>query len=156
MTAAPPASESSTVTTTVNMDGGAPPKTASPRSEPRPLGVAILSLLVVLYGIGAVALGILTLFQHPVGLLQKYVDWVPSLSSYSGTVGAIVTAVVGVILIAVAVGLWRLSMAALGLAILVLLYELVVFGLARQFETIGFILALVIILYLVAVSRHFR
>ena len=133
--------------------GTAPPP--APLEDERPLGVAILAVLVALFGVGAIALGLLTLANVHVAWLQTYIQWVPNLKGFSGNTAAIVTLVAGIVSLAAAIGLWRLSMVALVLAILILLYEMIVFGLANEFKTVGFIASLVIFLYLIAVSRHF-
>ncbi len=138
----------------VNTAGGTAPPPTPPQDE-RPLGVAILAVLVALFGVGAIALGLLTLANVHVAWLQTYIQWVPNLKGFSGNTAAIVTLVAGIVSLAAAIGLWRLSMVALVLAILILLYEMIVFGLANEFKTVGFIASLVIFLYLIAVSRHF-
>jgi hypothetical protein len=134
----------------------AAPQPQPPSPPSLPLGVAILSVLAVLYGIGAVAEGALQYEKISFGALQKYINWVPTIANLTGHTGALVTIVVGLILVIAAIGLWRLSMVALVLALLVCLYFIVTLGLAKDFHSIGLYAAVIIFLYLVAVNGHFR
>ncbi len=139
---------------TVNVsEAGAP--TGPPPEPSLPLGVALLAVILALYGIASIALAILTYEHYSIGWLHTYLTAVPNLKGYTGTTGEEISIVVGVVTIGVAIGLWRLSMVALVIALLVLIYEMAVYGYAGQFKTVEFILSLVIFLYLLAVSRHF-
>ena len=126
-----------------------PPAPPPPRSLP--IGVAIISFLVGLYGFVIFVLGVLLLAK--VGVSQ-YLG-VPSLGLTGYALGGLV-AIIGLVLLGIGVALWRLRLWALVLGLLFLLYELVSFAYAGKFETFGFVLALVIFIYLLAVNRHFR
>jgi uncharacterized membrane protein len=123
-----------------------------PPPPSRPLGVAVLSVLIgVLGGLFLVA-GIL-LF---VGIA--------ALSGFSiygvGLVGAAILLIVGVVLLVVARGLWDLELWALALALLVLVLYLGVnlYDLAtgRGASAISIAVELILVTYLIAVSRYFR
>jgi hypothetical protein len=128
------------------------PPPAPPPRRSLPLGVAILSVLVGLYGFLLFVLGLLLAAGH--ALHQSYLT-VPVFGLSGYELAAAVT-IVGLIILGIGVALWRLRLWALVLALLFLLYELAVYAYAREFETVGFVLALVIFLYLIAVNRHFR
>jgi len=127
------------------------PPPAPPPRRALPLGVAVLSILVGLYGFVLFVLGLL-LFAK-IGVSQ-YLG-VPSLGLTGYELAAMVM-VFGLIILGIGVALWRLRLWALVLGLLFLLYELVSFAYAGKYETVGFVLALVIFLYLIAVNRHFR
>ena len=121
----------------------------------RPLGVAIISILLGLYGIFTVLAGILivVLSNYSVSLGGS------SFYGFTGTLLGVVLIVLGLIILGVAVGLWDLRMWALVLAILVLLIEIVgpFISLAegKSISLLGPIVELLLLIYLVAVRRHF-
>lgn len=119
----------------------------------RPLGVAILSVLVGIYGFLLILGGALVI----AGAAALSYFGVPSGFAGLGgvTFGAIIL-IVGLIILALAVGLWHLRMWALVLTLLFLIFELVSYGLVGAFVTFGFIFALILFVYLLAVHRHFR
>jgi len=127
----------------------APPPPTPPS---RPLGVAILAVLIGIYGFLVILAGALVI----AGATALKFFGVPSAFAGIGgvTLGAIVL-VIGLIILGLAVGLWHLRMWALVLTILFLLFELVLYGLAGAFVSLGFILALILFVYLLAVHRHF-
>ncbi len=125
------------------------PTAAYPRT--RPLGVAILAVLVGLFGLILVLSGLLAL----VGAVAiSYLG--RGFVGYGGlplfAVGAIVL-ILGVIVLASALGLWHLRMWALVLAVIISFIELLSYALSAQF--LGFAIVLVIFVYLIAVRRHF-
>lgn len=132
------------------------PPPAPPPRRSLPLGVAVLSVLIGLYAIVLVVLGALVLAGVAVGVLGQYFGSVTSFAGLTGAVLGGILLVVGLIILGIAVALWRLRMWALVLAILVLFFEIVVYAIAGQFYTVGFVLSVVILLYLIAVHRHFR
>jgi hypothetical protein len=138
--------------------GGSAPLTSSlpppapPPERSLPLGVAILSILVGLYGFFVFVIGLL-LFAN-IGV-NTYLGR-PETFGLVGTELAAIVTIIGLIILGIAVALWRLRLWALVLALLFLLYELVTYAYAGHYESLGFILALVIFLYLIAVNRHFR
>lgn len=128
-----------------------PPVYVAPPS--RPLGVAILAFLVGLFGFllilggalvvaGAAALSFLGVPSHFAGL--------------GGIAFGAIILIIGLIVLGLALGLWHLRMWALVLTLLFVLFELISYGLAGLFVTFGFIFALFLFVYLLAVRRHFR
>ena len=117
----------------------------------RPLGVAIIAVLIGIFGFFILLAGILLI----VGVAASAFFAVPVFLGYGGLTLGLIIFVIGLILLAVAYGLWDLRMWALVLAILVLILYVVVYALAGDFVSLGFILSLILLLYLVAVSRHF-
>jgi hypothetical protein len=138
--------------------GGAAPATSSlpppapPPERKLPLGVAVLSILVGLYGFFVFVIGILLFAKIAV---NSYLG-APETFGLGGYELAALVTIIGLILLGIGVALWRLRLWALVLALLFLLYELVTYAYAGHYESLGFVLALVIFLYLIAVNRHFR
>ena len=128
------------------------PPPAPPPRRSLPLGVAVLSILVGLYGFALFLLGLLIFVGRSLNISYLNVP-VFGLSGYP--LAAAVT-IVGLVILGTAVALWRLRLWALVLALLFLIYELIAYAYAREFVTFGFLLSLVIFLYLIAVNRHFR
>jgi hypothetical protein len=116
-----------------------------------PLGVAILAVLVGILGFFILIGGILLLAGYTVGSIFG----VPGFFGVGGLVLALIVTVVGIIVLAIAFGLWNLNMVALVLAVLFTLFEMVVYGLAGDFISVGFILSLIVFIYLLAVSNRF-
>jgi len=128
------------------------PPPAPPPERKLPLGVAVLSILVGLYGFFLFFVGLLLFAKIAV---NSYLGE-PETFGLVGYELAAVVAIIGLVILGIAVALWRLRLWALVLALLFLLYELVTFAYAGHYESLGFVLALVIFLYLIAVNRHFR
>jgi len=128
------------------------PPPAPPPRKTLPVGVALLSILVGVYGFILFLLGLLLFVGHTLNI--SFLS-APVLGLTGYTLDAAVT-IVGLIILGIAVALWRLRLWALVLALLFLVYEMAVYAIAHQFLTFGFVLALVIFLYLIAVNRHFR
>ena len=99
--------------------------------------VIILSLLLLL-GVAGAGLG---------GL------GVGSVFGMTGTIGGVIVLILGIIILAVAYGLWNQELWALALAILVLLFYGVIEFVAHSW--LGLIIVVVLLIYLVAVSSHF-
>ncbi|MCI4330897.1 MAG: hypothetical protein L3K19_03500 [Thermoplasmata archaeon] len=116
-----------------------------------PLGVAILAVLIGIFGLFVLLLGLLLLFASA-GFALGGVG-LSSVFGATGTVAGIIVAIIGLVILAVAVGLWNQEMWALVLAILVLLfYGAVDFASASWF---GLLIVILLLVYLAAVSRHF-
>jgi hypothetical protein len=115
-----------------------------------PLGVAILAVLIGLFGFFVIILGLLIIFGSAVVLGGVGVT---SVFGMSGTIGGIIVLIIGIIILAVAVGLWNQELWALVLAILVLLFYGVVDFIASSW--LGLIIVVLLLIYLVAVARHF-
>jgi ABC-type multidrug transport system permease subunit len=128
------------------------PPPAPPPRRALPLGVAVLSVLVGLYGFVTFVLGLLLFGKVAV---SSYLG-IPSTFGLAGYELAAVIMVIGLVILGIGVALWRLRLWALVLGLLFLLYELVTYAYAGKYWTFGFLLALVIFLYLIAVNRHFR
>lgn len=129
----------------------APTQYVAPPS--RPLGVAILAVLVGIFGFLLVLGGALVV----AGAAALNYLGVPSGFAGLGGIefGAIIL-IVGLIILGLALGLWHLRMWALVLTLLFVIFELVTYGLAGLFISFGFIFALILFIYLLAVHRHFR
>jgi len=119
----------------------------------RPLGVAILAVLVGLYGFLLILAGVLVL----AGVAVTHFLGVPTGFAGLGTVAiGLIVLIVGLIILGLALGLWHLRMWALVLTLLFVIFELISFGLAGAFVSFGFIVALILFIYLLAVHRHFQ
>jgi hypothetical protein len=120
----------------------------------RPIGVAILSVLIGIYGFIVFLLGLLIVVGSTVlGSLGK-----TNLFGNFGVgdvTGGLILLIIGLIILGLAVGLWHLRMWALVLTILFLVVEMIIYGLASDFVSFGFIVAVLLFIYLLAVSRHF-
>jgi hypothetical protein len=117
----------------------------------RPLGVVIIAVLIGILGFLTLVGGLLILAGVAVGALFA----VPLFFGVGGLVLGLIVTVIGIILLAVAYGLYNLEIWALALAVIVLLIELVVYGIAGAFVSLGFILSAILLVYLLAVSGHF-
>jgi hypothetical protein len=137
----------------------APPPYQPPAYPPpmpsRPLGVAILAVLIGIYGFLEFLVGLL------IAVGSAAISSLGGSSAFhilgtSGVLGGAIIAIIGLIVLGLAVGLWHLRMWALVLTLLFLAFELVINGLAGTFVSFGFIVALILFIYLLAVNRHFR
>jgi hypothetical protein len=121
----------------------------------RPLGVAILAILIGIYGFIEFLLGLFLAVGSTIGLQYGGGNLFGHFG-YSGVVGGLIVLVVGLIILGLAVGLWHLRLWALVLTLIFLIFVMVSDGLAGMYITFGFIVALLLAIYLIAVSRHFR
>jgi len=113
-----------------------------------PLGVAILAILVGIFGFFVFLVGIFLLVGVALGGVA-----VTSVFGVTGTLADIIILVIGLVILGVAVGLWNQELWALVLAILVLLvYAALEFVSASW---LGLIVVVLLLIYLVAVARHF-
>ncbi|MCI4323612.1 MAG: hypothetical protein L3K03_06295 [Thermoplasmata archaeon] len=114
-----------------------------------PLGVAILAILIGIFGLFILVVGIVVLlFGIGVGLAGG-----STVFGVGGAIGGLIILIVGAVILAVAVGLWDQELWALALAIIVLLFYGVV-----EFVSASWLALLIVVgllLYLVAVSSHF-
>jgi hypothetical protein len=117
-----------------------------PRSLP--LGVAILAILIGVVGFFYLIGGILLLVLHLT---------LPGSSALlvGGWVGAIVLAIVGVVLLAVATGLWDRHLWALALTVLVLLFIFLGNLVNHALVSVSTIVVVLLLVYLVLVRHHF-
>ena len=128
------------------------PPPAPPPRRSLPIGVAILALLVGLYGFFVFVVGLLAF----AGITVATYLGEPLKFGLTGYALAALVTVIGLIILGIGVALWRLRLWALVLGLLFLLFEIVSYALAGAYLSLGFLLALVIFLYLIAVNRHFR
>jgi len=124
----------------------------------RPLGLAIIAFLLGLFGFFTLLGGILIV------VLANYSVSIGGSNLFGVTGGwlGVVLVVLGLVEMAVASGLWHLRMWALVVAVLVLLFTVlgplisISLGRAGIGSVIGIIIPLLLLIYLVAVRRHFR
>jgi hypothetical protein len=114
-----------------------------------PLGVAILAVLIGLFGLLYLIIGILGLVGS--GVLAGAV---PALAG-TGLVAALILLVVGVVILVIASGLWDQELWALVLCILVVGAVFFLDLLAGRLFTFGGIVSGLLLIYLVAVHNHF-
>lgn len=123
----------------------------TPPKPSRPIGVSILAILIGLVGFlfivaGALlaAFGILVHISFPLFGL-----------TLGATAVGIITLIFGLITLGLAVGLWHQRMWALVLAIIVFLLNFVSDAVAGQWLSLGAIISIILVIYLIAVHRHF-
>lgn len=119
----------------------------------RPLGVAILAVLVGIFGFLLILGGALVVAGATV---SSYLGIPSGIAGLGGVEFGAIVLVIGLIILGLALGLWHLRMWALVLTLLFVIFELISYGLAGAFVTFGFIFALILFIYLLAVHRHFR
>jgi hypothetical protein len=124
-----------------------------PPTASRPLGVAIVAVLLGIYGVLVAIGGVLVLASVAA---INYLGISSSFAGLSGVVAGVIILIVGLIILGVALGLWHLRMWALVLALLVTIFEVIVAALAGNYISFAFIFGLILFLYLLAVHRHFH
>lgn len=115
-----------------------------------PIGVAILAVLIGIVGFLFILAGVL-LAALGIGLGISF----PAVGSYGGVIVGVVLLVIGLIILGVALGLWHQRLWALVLAIIVFGGYFILDALAGAYFSLGAIIALVLVIYLIAVHRHF-
>ncbi len=122
------------------MYGAMPPK--------RPIGVAIIAILSFLAGIGELFLGIGLLGLAALGATAG----AGFLAAFAGIIGGVLL-ILGLITLAVAIGLWRMRSWAWWIALIVNLLSIVLsIGTASY---IGVIFPLIIVIYLIVIRDKF-
>lgn len=116
----------------------------------RPLGVAILAVLIGIYGIILVIGALLWFFTA--GHFAFAGDF-PTFVGAGPLVAALVLLILGIIVLAVASGLYNLELWALALTIIVVVITMI--ATLLEGSLIWFLVALLLLIYLIAVSRHF-
>lgn len=123
----------------------------------RPLGVAVISILVALIGVGALIIGILVLIgpSASLGPLNDLVTIVGENFLELGLLGGVAMFLGGFILVSVAQGLWHQELWSLVLCAGVLFAaEAVIFFYFEPFTYLFFVL-IVLFVYLLAVRKSF-
>jgi hypothetical protein len=131
----------------------AQPAQAYPQTPPEPslpIGVAILSVLIGIVGLFFIVAGVLLAILG-IGVGLSF----PALTHYGGVVLGIILLIIGLIILGLALGLWHQRLWALVIAILIFGAYFVSDVLAGAFFSIGAILSLILVIYLIAVHRHF-
>jgi len=119
-------------------------------SSTLPLGVAILAVLVGLLGLFITIIGVLVLLAIGLGTAHFAAAFGVSF------IGGLLLTIVGIVILAVAKGLWDQELWALVISILAIAFILL--GIILQgalFSVEGIVLVLFVV-YLIAVNRHFR
>ena len=120
-------------------------------SSTLPLGVAILSVLIGIVAVILLIAGILLVAVA--GLVAS----VGSAALFGPTIlGGILLIIFAIVLLVVALGLWRQELWALVLSIIVVLIFLVTGAVRGTVLSISWILLLLLLIYLIAVHHHFR
>lgn len=122
---------------------------AYPPPRTLPLGVAILAILIGLLGVLLLAASILLLIVSGYGYFHDLAFFGVSF------LGGLLLLIFGIVLLVVAVGLWRLELWALVLSIIVVLISLLGRLVAGPILSLGTLILVLLLVYLVAVHRHF-
>ncbi len=118
----------------------------------RPIGVAIISILIGLYGLLLILGGILvaalgtTTLKNGLGV---------GFFGESGIILGVIVLIFGLIVLGLAVGLWHLRQWALALMLIVLIVFIILDVLSHTILSLGFFIDIILFVYLLAVSRHF-
>jgi hypothetical protein len=132
-------------TTTTTVSGASYPSVGS-----LPLGVAILAILIGIFGFFVLIVGVLLLvFGTSVAIGTGSV----TVFGTGGAIAGLIVLIIGAIILAVATGLWDQELWALALAIIVLLFYGAVEFVSQAW--LGLIIVAALLIYLVAVSNHF-
>ncbi|MFZ0699989.1 MAG: hypothetical protein WAN74_07385 [Thermoplasmata archaeon] len=116
-----------------------------------PLGVAILAILIGIFGFFVLISGLLLLLSVAGVSLGGLA--VTSVFGATGIVAAIIVLIIGLVILGTAVGLWNQELWALVLAILVLLFYAVIEFVGSAW--LSLVIVVLLLVYLLAVSRHF-
>jgi hypothetical protein len=128
-----------------------PPPPAPPAPRSRPLGVAILAVLVGIFAVLVILGGIFILAgAAALAILGNSF----SFGGLPAVAGGAIVLIVGIIILACALGLWHLRLWALVLALIVTFLEVVSYALSHAY--LSLIIPLIIFIYLLAVHRHFH
>lgn len=139
---------------------GDPPVTFDslpPRWEPtpviprRPLGVALISVLIALFAVVLVLAGVIYLLSSYIGnYVPSSLDLIPSIDLW----GAGILAILGAALIGIATALWRQETWALWTTV-VLIFATTAYLFFTDSITVLFLIFIVLFVYLISVRRYF-
>ncbi|MGC2289357.1 MAG: hypothetical protein WA688_05815 [Thermoplasmata archaeon] len=122
----------------------------APEEPGLPIGVAILAVLIGIVGFLFILAGVLfAVLNIAIGIN------LPSVGSYGFLVVGIILLVIGLIILGIALGLWHQRLWALVLAIIVFALYFISDALAGDYFSLGAIISLILVIYLIAVHRHF-
>lgn len=105
--------------------------------------IGIVGGLFILAGVLLAALGIILPLSFS------------AFSSYGSLIVGVILLIIGLIILGVALGLWHQRLWALVLAIIVFGLYFISDALAGAYFSLGAIISLVLVIYLIAVHRHF-
>ncbi|MCI4323982.1 MAG: hypothetical protein L3K03_08235 [Thermoplasmata archaeon] len=129
---------------------------ASGSYSSRPLGVAIIAVLIGLFGLVELIVGVfLLIIGAGFALVGASTDF-GVLYFHSILISGLVLFLLGIVLLVIARSLWELEMWALALALIVLIVLLVLNLASGTYLSLHTVVEAILIVYLVAVSRHFR
>jgi hypothetical protein len=122
----------------------------APEEPGLPIGVAILAVLIGIVGFVLILGGVL------LAALGISIDLgFGAFSSYGSLIVGVVLLIIGLIILGVALGLWHQRLWALVLAIIVFGFYFISDALVGDYFSLGAIIALILVIYLIAVHRHF-
>ncbi|MGA8302871.1 MAG: hypothetical protein WA691_07250 [Thermoplasmata archaeon] len=128
-----------------------------PRWEPtpvvprRPLGVALLSVLIALFAVVLVLSGLLLLLSTYLGtFVPTSLDLIPSMD----LLGAAIVVILGAALLGIATSLWRQETWALWTTV-VLIFATTAYLFFTDSITVLFLIFVVLFVYLISVRRYF-
>jgi len=127
----------------------------NPTGPSRPLGVAILAVLIGLFGLLWIVIGLFLLGGASLHGYEAY-GANPAIFHQTGLVAGVIVLLLGLIVLGLALGLWHLRMWALALTLIVLIVVLASYVIAGNIVSLGFAISLILLIYLAAVHQHFR
>jgi hypothetical protein len=144
-------SGSSTADSAVTFDHLPPRWEPTPVVPRRPLGVAVVSVLIALFAIVLVLAGLLFLLSSYLGtFVPTGLDLIPSLDVW----GALIVALLGAALLGIATSLWRQETWALWTTI-VLVFATTAYLFFTGSITVMFVIFVALFVYLISVRRYF-
>jgi hypothetical protein len=118
-----------------------------------PLGVAILAVLIGLVGFVFLIGGLIVLAAAVLGLTFPTLG----LAAFgTGLIAGLLLTIFAIVLLAVAFGLWDTELWALVLSIIVVVLLLIGYVIRGDILSLGGIILVILLIYLIAVNQHFR